>query len=85
MFSVITLILLFIKNKLINFVLAISEKTNTVYDELLLHSIKVPSSYLIIIGYILISIDDFIAKGVIDYSFTLSSFVGVNALGTRIL
>ena len=37
---IVAIVLLFIKNKVINFVLAISEKTSTVYDELLLHSIK---------------------------------------------
>ena len=38
--TIIALVLLFIKNRLINIILKISEKTNTVYDELLLHSIK---------------------------------------------
>ena len=60
--TIIALVLLFIKNRLINIILKISEKTNTVYDELLLHSIKTPSSYLIVIGYLLIIFDYFIKQ-----------------------
>ncbi len=50
--SIIALLLLFVKNRLIAVILAVSEKTSTIYDELLLHSIKSPSSYLIVIGYL---------------------------------
>ena len=55
--SLVTLFLLVIKNKLINIILTISEKTNTIYDELLLHSIKTPTTYLIIFTYLLIVFD----------------------------
>ena len=58
--TLITLFLFFIKNKLINFIFALSQKTNTVYDELILFSIKTPSTYLISFGYIFIVTDYFI-------------------------
>ncbi len=73
--GIVAIVLLFIKNKVINFVLAISEKTSTVYDELLLHSIKTPSSYLIVIGYLLISISYFIQEDIINFNYSLSSSV----------
>ena len=57
--TLITLFLLFIKNKLINIIFALSQKTNTVYDELILFSIKTPSTYLIIFGYIFVIADYF--------------------------
>ena len=52
--SLAAVFLLTIKNKIINVILSLSKKTSTVYDELLLHSVKTPSSYLIIIGYLLL-------------------------------
>ena len=73
--TIIALVLLFIKNRLINITLKISEKTNTVYDELLLHSIKIPSSYLIVIGYLLIVFDYFIKQYLIEFTFSLSSSI----------
>ena len=73
--TIIALVLLFIKNRLINIILKISEKTNTVYDELLLHSIKTPSSYLIVIGYLLIIFDYFIKQYLIEFTFSLSSSI----------
>ena len=73
--GIVAIVLLFIKNKVINFVLAISEKTSTVYDELLLHSIKTPSTYLIVIGYLLISISYFIQEDIINFNYSLSSSV----------
>ena len=73
--TIIALVLLFIKNRLINIILKISEKTNTVYDELLLHSIKTPSSYLIVIGYLLIIFDYFIKQDLIVFTFSLSSSI----------
>ncbi len=73
--AAITVVLLFIKNKIINFVLAISEKTSTVYDELLLHSIKVPSTYLIVIGYFIISFNYLVQKNIIVFNFSLSSYI----------
>ena len=73
--TIIALVLLFIKNRLINIILKISEKTNTVYDELLLHSIKTPSSYLIVIGYLLIIFDYFIKQDLIEFTFSLSSSI----------
>ena len=71
--SILALILLFIKNRLIGIILAVSEKTSTIYDELLLHSIKSPSSYLIVIGYLLIVVDYFINQGLINFDFSLST------------
>ena len=71
--SIVVLILLFVKNRLIGIILAVSEKTSTIYDELLLHSIKTPSSYLIIIGYLLIVVDYFINQGLINFVFSLST------------
>ena len=73
--TIIALVLLFIKNRLINIILKISEKTNTVYDELLLHSIKTPSSYLIVIGYLLTIFDYFIKQYLIEFTFSLSSSI----------
>ena len=70
--SIIALLLLFIKNKLISVILAVSEKTSTIYDELLLHSIKSPSSYLILIGYLLIVMDYFVNEGLLNFNFALS-------------
>ena len=71
--SIVVLILLFVKNRLIGIILAVSEKTSTIYDELLLHSIKTPSSYLIVIGYLLIVVDYFINQGLINFVFSLST------------
>ena len=71
--SIVALILLFVKNRLIGIILAVSEKTSTIYDELLLHSIKSPSSYLIVIGYLLIVVDYFINQGLINFDFSLST------------
>ena len=71
----VTLILLFVKNKLINTILTISEKTNTAYDEILLHSIKTPSSYLIIFGYIFMTVDILSKDELINISVPLSSLI----------
>ena len=73
--TLITLFLFFIKNKLINVIFALSQKTNTVYDELILFSIKTPSTYLIIFGYIFVIIDYFNKSEVLNLSFSLSSAV----------
>ncbi len=73
--TLITLFLFFIKNKLINFIFALSQKTNTVYDELILFSIKTPSTYLISFGYIFIVTDYFIKNETLNLNFTLSSSV----------
>ena len=73
--TLITLFLFFIKNKLINVIFALSQKTNTVYDELILFSIKAPSTYLIIFGYIFVIIDYFNKNEVLNLSFSLSSAV----------
>ena len=73
--TLITLFLFFIKNKLINVIFALSQKTNTVYDELILFSIKTPSTYLIIFGYIFVIIDYFNKNEVLNLSFSLSSAV----------
>ena len=71
--SIAALILLFIKNRLIGIILTVSEKTTTIYDELLLHSIKSPSSYLIVIGYLFIVVDYFINQGLMNFVFSLST------------
>ena len=71
--SIVALILLFVKNRLIGIILAVSEKTSTIYDELILHSIKSPSSYLIVIGYLLVVVDNFINQGLISFEFSLST------------
>ena len=73
--TLITLFLFFIKNKLINVIFALSQKTNTVYDELILFSIKTPSTYLIIFGYIFVITDHFNKNEVLNLSFSLSSAV----------
>ena len=73
--TLITLFLFFIKNKLINVIFALSQKTNTVYDELILFSIKTPSTYLIIFGYIFVIIDYFNKNEVLNLNFSLSSAV----------
>ena len=73
--TLITLFLFFIKNKLINVIFALSQKTNTVYDELILFSIKTPSTYLIIFGYIFVIIDHFNKNEVLNLSFSLSSAI----------
>ena len=73
--TLITLFLFFIKNKLINVIFALSQKTNTVYDELILFSIKTPSTYLIIFGYIFVIIDYFNKNEILNLSFSLSSAV----------
>ena len=73
--TLITLFLFFIKNKLINVVFALSQKTNTVYDELILFSIKTPSTYLILLGYIFVIIDYFIKNETLNINFSLSSSV----------
>tara|TARA_B100000035_G_scaffold315424_1_gene336037 strand:+ start:12521 stop:13576 length:1056 start_codon:yes stop_codon:yes gene_type:complete len=71
--SISALLLLFFKNRLISVILAVSEKTSTIYDELLLHSIKSPSSYLIVVGYLLIVTDYFVKEGLLNFTFTLST------------
>ena len=73
--TLITLFLFFIKNKLINVIFALSQKTNTVYDELILFSIKTPSTYLIVFGYIFVLTDYFNKNEVLNLSFSLSSAV----------
>ncbi len=73
--TLITLFLFFIKNKLINVIFALSQKTNTVYDELILFSIKTPSTYLIIFGYIFVITDYFNKNEVLNLSFSLSSAI----------
>ena len=73
--TLVTLFLFFIKNKLINFIFALSQKTNTVYDELILFSIKTPSTYLISFGYIFIVTDYFIKNETLNLNFSLSSSV----------
>ena len=75
MISVLALLLFVIKNKIISVVLAISEKTSTVYDELLLYSIKRPSSYLIIIGYLILLIDFLSKATLVNFTFSLSSSI----------
>ena len=71
--SLITIFIFIIKNKILSIILKISEKTNTVYDELVLFSIKTPSSYLIVIGYLFIVLDYFIKKNKFDLAFSLPS------------
>jgi MscS family membrane protein len=73
--TLITIFLFFIKNKLINVIFALSQKTNTVYDELILFSIKTPSTYLILLGYIFVIIDYFIKNETLNINFSLSSSV----------
>ena len=73
--TLITLFLFFIKNKLINVIFALSQKTNTVYDELILFSIKTPSTYLIVFGYIFVITDYFNKNEVLNLNFSLSSAV----------
>lgn len=71
--TLITLFLFFIKNKLINIVFALSQKTNTVYDELILFSIKTPSTYLILFGYLFVITDYFVKNETLNLDFSLSS------------
>ena len=73
--TLITLFLFFIKNKLINIIFALSQKTNTVYDELILFSIKTPSTYLILLGYIFVISDYFVKNETLNMNFSLSSSV----------
>ena len=73
--TLITLFLFFIKNKLINVIFALSQKTNTVYDELILFSIKTPSTYLIIFGYIFVITDYFNKNEVLNLNFSLSAAI----------
>ena len=73
--TLITLFLFFIKNKLINVIFALSQKTNTVYDELILFSIKTPSTYLIIFGYIFVITDYFNKNEVLSLNFSLSAAI----------
>jgi len=73
--TLITLFLFFIKNKLINVIFALSQKTNTVYDELILFSIKTPSTYLILFGYIFVITDYFVKNETLNINFSLSSSV----------
>ena len=73
--TLIAIFLFFIKNKLINVIFALSQKTNTVYDELILFSIKTPSTYLILLGYIFVIIDYFIKNETLNINFSLSSSV----------
>ena len=73
--SLAAVFLLTIKNKIINVILSLSKKTSTVYDELLLHSVKTPSSYLIIIGYLLLILNYLKNEEVINYDFHLSSSI----------
>ena len=71
--SIVAVFIFIIKNKILSIVLKLSEKTNTVYDEIVLFSIKAPSSYLIIIGYSFIVLDYFIKNNILDLTFKLSS------------
>jgi len=71
--SIATLFLLAIKNKLISTILAISEKTNTIYDELLLYSIKTPTTYLITFSYLLLFINHLVENKIISIVFSFSS------------
>ena len=73
--SLAAVFLLTIKNKIINVILSLSKKTSTVYDELLLHSVKTPSSYLIIIGYLLLILNYLKNEEVINYDLHLSSSI----------
>ena len=73
--TLITLFLFFIKNKLINVIFALSQKTTTVYDELILFSIKTPSTYLILFGYIFVITDYFVKNETLSINFSLSSSV----------
>ena len=73
--SIATLFLLVIKNKIIGMILAISEKTNTIYDELLLHSIKTPTTYLIVLSYLLLFINHLVEKNIISMEFSFSSLI----------
>ena len=73
--TLITIFLFFIKNKLINVIFALSQKTNTVYDELILFSIKSPSTYLILFGYIFVITDYFVKNETLNINFSLSSSV----------
>ena len=73
--SFLALLLFVIKNKIISFVLAISEKTSTVYDELLLYSIKRPSSYLIILGYLILLTDFLLKINIVNFTFSLSASI----------
>ena len=73
--TLITLFLFFIKNKLINVIFALSQKTNTVYDELILFSIKTPSTFLILFGYIFVITDHFVKNETLSINFSLSSSV----------
>ena len=73
--SIATLFLLVIKNKIIGMILAISEKTNTIYDELLLHSIKTPTTYLIVFSYLLLFINHLVEKNIISMDFSFSSLI----------
>ena len=73
--TLITLFLFFIKNKLINVIFALSQKTNTVYDELILFSIKTPSTYLILFGYIFVITNYFVKNEMLNINFSLSSSV----------
>ena len=71
--SLIAIFIFIIKNKVLSIILKLSEKTNTVYDELVLFSIKTPSSYLIVIGYSFIILDYFIKNNVFNILFNLTS------------
>lgn len=71
--SIIAIFIFFIKNRFLSIVLKISEKTNTIYDELVLFSIKTPSSYFIIFGYFFIVLDYFIKNNVFNILFNLTS------------
>ena len=71
--SLIAIFIFIIKNKVLSIILKLSEKTNTVYDELVLFSIKTPSSYLIVIGYSFIILDYFIKNNALDLAFSLTS------------
>ena len=73
--TLIALFLLIIKTKLINIILALSEKTDTVYDELLLYSIKTPTTYLIIFGYLFFLADYLTKKSFIQIEFSVSSLI----------
>ena len=73
--SVVTLFLLIDKNKIINIILAVSEKTNTIYDELLLHSIKTPTTYLIIFSYFFLITSYLVEGDIINIPFSFSSFM----------
>tara|TARA_Y100000768_G_scaffold384878_1_gene369804 strand:+ start:6113 stop:7180 length:1068 start_codon:yes stop_codon:yes gene_type:complete len=73
--SVATLFLLIVKNKIINLILAVSEKTNTIYDELIMHSIKTPTTYFIIFSYIFLVTSYLVKEDIINIAFSFTSYI----------